>query len=29
VARGGFIPRMRAAATTLMNRAAGEALALR
>jgi D-alanyl-D-alanine carboxypeptidase (penicillin-binding protein 5/6) len=29
VARGGFVARMRAAATTLMNRAAGEALALR
>jgi serine-type D-Ala-D-Ala carboxypeptidase (penicillin-binding protein 5/6) len=29
VARGGFLPRMRSAAITLMNRAAGEALALR
>jgi serine-type D-Ala-D-Ala carboxypeptidase (penicillin-binding protein 5/6) len=29
VARGGFLPRVRSAAITLMNRAAGEALALR
>jgi hypothetical protein len=29
VARGGFLPRMRAAAITLFNLAAGEALALR
>jgi D-alanyl-D-alanine carboxypeptidase (penicillin-binding protein 5/6) len=29
IARGGFVPRLRSAAITLMNRAAGEAMALR